>query len=93
MENQVRIALKFNFRALKPQRILSLLCSWLVYSTTELPGKMLKKKNTFTDFISAGEYLIKEGFLQRTPRGRKALPKAYKHLNIDYNNDNQINVS
>ena len=25
-------------------------------------GKMLKKKNTFTDFISAGEYLIKEGF-------------------------------
>ena len=27
-------------------------------------------------------YLIKEGFLQRTPRGRKALPKAYKHLNI-----------
>ena len=38
-------------------------------------------------------YLIKEGFLQRTPRGRKALPKAYKHLNIDYNNDNQINIS
>ena len=38
-------------------------------------------------------YLIKEGFLQRTPRGRKALPKAYQHLNIDYNNDNQINVS
>ena len=38
-------------------------------------------------------YLIKEGFLQRTPRGRKALPKAYKHLNIDYNNDNQLNIS
>jgi len=38
-------------------------------------------------------YLIKEGFLQRTPRGRKALPKAYQHLKIDYNNDNQINVS
>ena len=33
-------------------------------------------------------YLIKEGFLQRTPRGRKALPKAYKHLNIDYNDNN-----
>jgi len=37
-------------------------------------------------------YLIKEGFLQRTPRGRKALPKAYKHLNIDYD-DNQLNIS
>tara|TARA_B100000029_G_scaffold148431_1_gene143702 strand:+ start:1301 stop:2326 length:1026 start_codon:yes stop_codon:yes gene_type:complete len=33
-------------------------------------------------------YLIKEGFLQRTPRGRKALPKAYEHLKIDYSNDN-----
>lgn len=29
-------------------------------------------------------FLIKEGFIQRTPRGRKALQKAYKHLNIDY---------
>ena len=38
-------------------------------------------------------YLIKEGFLQRTPRGRKALPKAYKHLNIEYNDDNQLNIS
>ncbi len=37
-------------------------------------------------------YLIKEGFLQRTPRGRKALPKAYQHLNIDYDN-NQLNIS
>ena len=34
-------------------------------------------------------YLIKEGFLQRTPRGRKALPKAYTHLNIEYHDDNQ----
>jgi Holliday junction DNA helicase RuvB len=33
-------------------------------------------------------YLIKEGFLQRTPRGRKALPKAYTHLNIEYINKN-----
>ena len=37
-------------------------------------------------------YLIKEGFLQRTPRGRKALPKAYEHLKIDYSNDNQSNI-
>ena len=33
-------------------------------------------------------YLIKEGFIQRTPRGRKVLPKAYKHLKIDYPEDN-----
>ena len=33
-------------------------------------------------------YLIKEGFIQRTPRGRIALPKAYKHLNINYPEDN-----
>ncbi len=33
-------------------------------------------------------YLIKEGFVQRTPRGRKVLKKAYKHLNIDYPQDN-----
>ena len=39
----MRIALNFKFRALKPQRILSLLCSRLVYSTTELHGKTLKK--------------------------------------------------
>lgn len=25
-------------------------------------------------------YLIMEGFLERTPRGRRALPRAYKHL-------------
>ena len=25
-------------------------------------GKMFKKKNTFTDFIDAGKYLIKEGY-------------------------------
>jgi len=34
-------------------------------------------------------YLIKEGFIQRTPRGRKALHKAYKHLKIDFNEDNK----
>jgi len=33
-------------------------------------------------------YLIKEGFIQRTSRGRIALPKGYKHLNINYPEDN-----
>ena len=30
-------------------------------------------------------YLIKEGFVQRTIRGRIATEKAYKHLKIKYN--------
>ena len=33
-------------------------------------------------------YLIKEGFIQRTPRGRKALHKSYKHLKINYPYEN-----
>ncbi len=32
-------------------------------------------------------YLIKEGFLKRTPRGREATELAYKHLNRMYNTD------
>ena len=32
-------------------------------------------------------YLIKEGFIQRTPRGRKALLKSYNHLKINYSKD------
>ena len=30
-------------------------------------------------------YLLQEGFVKRTPRGRVATEKAYKHLNIEYN--------
>jgi Holliday junction DNA helicase RuvB len=29
-------------------------------------------------------YLIQLGFLERTPRGRVATPRAYEHLNIDF---------
>jgi len=29
-------------------------------------------------------YLVKEGFIERTPRGRRATPKAYQHLGITY---------
>jgi Holliday junction DNA helicase RuvB len=31
-------------------------------------------------------FLIKEGFLKRTPRGREATELAYKHLGYSYNN-------
>ena len=29
-------------------------------------------------------YLLQEGFVKRTPRGRIATEKAYKHLNIEF---------
>jgi len=35
-------------------------------------------------------YLIKEGFMQRTSRGRIVLEKAYKYLNITKNKQNSI---
>lgn len=31
-------------------------------------------------------YLLQEGFVKRTPRGRVATEKAYRHLNIEYDN-------
>lgn len=34
-------------------------------------------------------YLIQIGFLKRTPRGRIAMPSAYRYLNIPYNDDEQ----
>ena len=33
-------------------------------------------------------YLLQEGFVKRTPRGRVATEKAYNHLNIEYNVNN-----
>ena len=37
--------------------------------------------------------LIKEGYIQRTPRGRVALEKSFNFLNIDKKNlNNQTNI-
>ena len=33
-------------------------------------------------------YLLQEGFVKRTPRGRVATEKAYRHLNIEFNENN-----
>ena len=33
-------------------------------------------------------YLLQEGFVKRTPRGRVATEKAYKHLNIEFKENN-----
>mgnify|MGYP001292736101 FL=1 len=32
-------------------------------------------------------FLIQQGFLVRTPRGRQVTEKAYKHLNISFSSD------
>ena len=38
-------------------------------------------------------FLIMEGYIQRTPRGREATHKAYQHLGLDYKNpDKQIGL-
>ena len=38
-------------------------------------------------------YLIKEGFIQRTSQGRKALNKTFLYLNIEKpNNDSQVKI-
>ncbi|MDA3957735.1 Holliday junction branch migration DNA helicase RuvB [Oceanispirochaeta sp.] len=34
-------------------------------------------------------YMIQQGFLKRTPRGRVATPLAYKHLGLEWDNENQ----
>lgn len=37
-------------------------------------------------------YLLQLGFINRTPRGRIALPNAYKHFGIAYNNNENKNA-
>ncbi len=37
-------------------------------------------------------YLIREGFIQRTPRGREATPLAYRHLNVTPRRQNQADL-
>ncbi len=41
-----------------------------------------EEKNTIEDVYEP--YLLQEGFLQRTPRGRLATQRAYEHLQIPY---------
>ena len=40
-----------------------------------------EERDTLEDVIEP--YLIQQGFLQRTPRGRVAAPAAYRHLGLD----------
>ncbi len=45
-----------------------------------------EEKETIEDVIEP--YLIQQGYLMRTPRGRVATPKAYEHFNLKYSNNN-----
>jgi Holliday junction DNA helicase RuvB len=46
-----------------------------------------EERGTIEDVIEP--FLIQEGFLIRTPRGRVATPHAYKHLDFEMASDNQ----
>ena len=39
-----------------------------------------EEKDTIEDVLEP--YLIQQGFLQRTPRGRMATPRAYQHFGL-----------
>ncbi len=44
-----------------------------------------EEKDTIEDVIEP--FLIQQGFIQRTPRGRIATQRAYLHLGLDFNSD------
>ena len=46
-----------------------------------------EESNTIEDVYEP--YLLQLGFIARTPRGRIALPNAYKHLNKPISNNRQ----
>ena len=43
-------------------------------------------------WLLAGLFLIKEGFLKRTPRGREATPLAYEHLGFTRPRDGEASL-
>ena len=45
-----------------------------------LAAALGESKETIEDVLEP--YLIQEGYLERTPRGRIATPRVYDHLNI-----------
>lgn len=47
-----------------------------------LSANISEEMETIEDMVEP--YLLKEGFIQRTPRGRVATAKAYEHLNYPY---------
>ena len=54
-----------------------------------LAASIGEDRNTIEDVYEP--YLLQLGFINRGPRGRIAMPKAYEHLNIEYpKNDNDF---
>jgi holliday junction DNA helicase RuvB len=55
-----------------------------------LAASLSEDMNTIEDMYEP--FLLKLGFLERTPRGRKATHKAYEHLKISRLNDLKMNI-
>lgn len=49
-----------------------------------------EERGTIEDFYEP--YLMQIGLLERTPRGRKVTPKAYRHLGRPYHTDDQASL-
>lgn len=52
-----------------------------------LAANIGEDSGTIEDMVEP--YLLQEGFIQRTPRGRMATAKAYRHLNLPYMKENE----
>lgn len=48
------------------------------------------EQSTIEDFFEP--YLLQIGLIERTPKGRKATPKAYKHLDKKFKNEDQTKL-
>ncbi|MFH1478994.1 MAG: Holliday junction branch migration DNA helicase RuvB [Candidatus Omnitrophota bacterium] len=52
-----------------------------------LAATLNEESDTIVDVVEP--FLLKTGFIKRTPRGREVTKKAYEHLKIPYKKDNQ----
>ncbi|MFH1783126.1 MAG: Holliday junction branch migration DNA helicase RuvB [Candidatus Omnitrophota bacterium] len=52
-----------------------------------LAATLNEESDTIVDVVEP--FLLKSGFIKRTPRGREVTKKAYEHLGIVYKKDNQ----
>ena len=52
----------------------------MLYEVITLAAAIGEEKDTIEDVLEP--YLIQQGFLQRTPRGRIATQRAYQHFGV-----------